>query len=608
VQAWETRVKMGTDMHKDWAEKYSVDMLENYYYGHQWQGESSEWEARKYVINMFFPSINISSPSMLFELPKYTVAPRITRSDDPYSDVVARAKLQEDVLNNRVQETDLGFENAVGLALFDARFRFGVVQVGYNADFVENPNAGKPILRNSDDVASAMTDENGFEIKQPSKLVAKESLFLKWVPAKDFRVSSRQDNRLEACDWCGYSEWHYVDDLQANPNYKNTSSLKASGRMKGGPKEEDLAYDSEKRDLHRGMVKVWFVWDMRAKIKRVWVNGYDKFLQERPYSFLPFAVLNFHPILGQFYPLPPTYNWTPAQNELNDTREMQRIHRKRAVRRYLRTSRIRQEEFDKLRDGEDMVCAEVDGGTTEGVLTPVADAPLDAQVARNIPQSQDDFSRISGISGEAQQVAQSETATQANLIALNSQIRESHDRIKVAKWLGKIGKLLLMSLRENMVLPWWIKIAVDPTSPAAQMEAQEVNKLWMQITSEELGDIDMDIEVDLTSMSPVSREQERTNWLTFLGLVTNPQMGMVLMASPALLRKTAGLFGIHNERDLVELSMALQQAAQAAMMAQSGGAGISGEPESGGAAPGPTPDNDDITGQLKQQLPVEAVQ
>ncbi len=133
-------------------------------------------------------------------------------------------------------------------------------------------------------------------------------------------------------------------------------------------------------------------------------------------------------------------------------------------------------------------------------------------------------------------------------------------------------------------------------------------KLWYQITADQIGDVDQDIRVDLSSMSPVQQAQERKDWIGFLTLLVTPGVGLMLMASPALLRKTAGLFNIHSERDLVQVSQAVQMivmmnAATAGGTASGGGAGQAGE-----AAPGPTPDNDDIVGQLQNQLPVEVTQ
>ena len=195
VGAWNRRATAGSKDHREWSDLYSVNLLENYFYGHQWEGESAVWDQRKYVINLFYPSVKISIPSMLFQIPKFKVTPKVTRSMDAASDVEARAKLQEDTLNTKIQDPDFGFELETGLGVFDAQFRFGIVEVGYTADFIDNPLAGKPILR---DDGNPMLDASDQPVLHPKVNLTAEKAFLKWIPAKDFRVSERNVNRLEA--------------------------------------------------------------------------------------------------------------------------------------------------------------------------------------------------------------------------------------------------------------------------------------------------------------------------------------------------------------------------------------------------------------------------
>lgn len=594
VGKWDERVaRAGKDVTEEWERDFRCKDTEDYYYGKQY-GTLADDDKRRYVINLFYPDVNISMPSMLFDLPKYNVRPRFAKINDPLSDAEARAKLQEETLNTKVQSPDIGYSLQASLAVLDAQFRLGIVQVGYSAAFTDNPTAGKPMLK---DNSEEMADADGKPVPQPSVLISKEDLFLKWIDAKTFRVSVENSNRATACDWLGYYEWHYIEDLKANKKYKNTSGLTSKGALRGDKK--DTANPSE--EIREGMVKVWFIWDLRANTKRVWAQGNERFLLEEPFKFLPLAFLKFNEVLGQFLPYPPTFNWIHPQDQLNEIREMRRIHRGRAVRRYLRDPRLTVEEFAKLCEGDDMASAECPNPAN--ALLPVPDAPLDSAIFRDEATALDDFRRESGISGEQQQVADSETATQANLIALASRVRESAKRMAVAKFLSEIGRLMLMIMRENFSLPIWVKMAVDPASPVAAQEAQEVALLWKQIKAEELGDMDNEITVELTSLSPVAQAEERNDWLTFLTIATNPVIGGMLAQSPSLLRKTAGYFNIHSERDLKEVSRAMAQVAAQAIQAQVlGGKG-------GGTGPGPTPTNGQIASkQLSQQLPVEAVQ
>ncbi len=599
VQADHRQAQRANDTYRDWNTEYECDLLEDYYYGKQWQGEADK---RKYVINLFYPSINISKPSMLFQMPKYKVTPRPTRMDDAASDVEARAKLQEETLNSVVQDPTFGFIGETGLAVLDGQFRFGVVQVGYTADIIDNPDAGKPMLRDG----LPILDDEAVPVPQANVKIQSESAFLKWIPAKQFRVSANSHNKTSACDWVGYYEWHYADDLKANPRYNGAAKkeLKPTGRLKG---EKDTGNPDD--DHKPGMVKVWFKWDIRSKERRIWAEGGEKYLLTEKYKFLPLAGLKFDEVLGQWLPMPLAYNWIHPQNQLNDIREMRRQHRKRALPKFLRRRNafMDEEEFDKLCESEEGGTAIVEGDTATAIL-PVPYPALDPSIFRDEQSTLEDFTRVSGISGESQQVAQSETATQANLIALMGQTRESAKRVVVGEWLSQLGRIILLTLREHMALPFWIKRNVDPASPMAQQEAQEVALLWKQIQAEDLGDIDMDISVDLASMSPVQQAQERTDWMTFLGVVTNPALGIVLSGSPALLRKTAGLFNITSERDLQEVAQALEKAAMMFVAAQAQKAGVESGPQAGIAAPGPTPTNPEIAGQIGQQLPTETVQ
>src|SRR3990167_6176402 len=595
LNAWGKRISSARKEREEWSTEFDCATLENFYYGHQHSEEPAEWDKRKYVINRFFPSIEISKPSMLFSTPKYKVEPRLTRIDDAYSDVEARAKLQEETLNHFVGSPQLGYGIETGLALLDAMFRIGVIQVGYTADFIDNPTAGKPMLN---DRQEAMRGEDGEAVAQPQVSMTGETLFLKWIPGETWLVNENAPNRLEGADWCVYHEWHRIEDIKSNKNYKNTSKLRATGKSKLDASDENEPKEEKER---RGMLKVYFIWDNRAKKRFLFALGQDEFFLEKEFAYLPFPrPLKFNERLGKFWPMPPTYNWMHPQRELNETREIQRIHRRRAIRRYGRRPSVEQEEFDKLTTGEDMVCIVLQNPETD--IAPIPDAPLDPAVARNIAQTDDDFTRVSLISGEAQQVAQSETATQANLIALNSRVRDAAKRMDVAGWLGDLGRVILLCLRENMALPFWIRIAVDPHSPLAMLEAQEAAKLWQQITAEALGPIDNDVTVEMSSLSPAATEQERTEWLTFLNLVLSPQVGAVLAQSPMLLRKTAGLFNIHSERDLSEISKAMMAAAF--MFAKAQAQAAAPKPKGGGAAPGPTPSNGQIGGQLAQQLPI----
>ena len=501
--------------------------------------------------------------------------PRPPRADDPQSDIYERAKLAEDAVQTFIDDRDVGFELQTRLALLDASFRFGVVEVGYTADWIDNPHADKPALDERGDPLL----KDGTPVAQPSRVPRKgsEQLYIKRIPPKTWRVSLSGRNALDENDWVGYSEWHYVEDVVRNPRYKHTDKLRAGGRL-SDVSATDVPEDESKR---ANMVKLWKLWDLRLKMRHVIADGHDRFLMEnKSYDYLPFAALKYFEIPDEWYPLPQVYNWLGPQDELNETREAQRNHRRRFYRRYTyKTGNIDTTELEKLETGGDGVYAQ---SNVDNPLSPVPDAPLDGSVWANLPATKDDFMQISGITGEQRGVSEADTATQANIVDMRSRVRESSQRMIVAQWLGQIARLMWLTLRDKMQLPFWIKLHTDPANPDPA-ELLRVLKGWQQIRADQLAEVDLDVSIDVGSMSPVTEDQQRLAWNQVLALLTNPALLMVLMQSETLLKKTLGYYGIRSQREIAEI----QKVGQAVlMMAASAGAG---GPGATATASGPTP-------------------
>jgi hypothetical protein len=330
-------------------------------------------------------------------------------------------------------------------------------------------------------------------------------------------------------------------------------------------------------------------------------EGLDKFLVEgESWSFLPLSPLKYHELPNEWYPLPPVYNWISPQDEINETREQQRVHRA-GSRDATRTRRgtIDETELNKLETGGDGVYAEV---VEPDAIAAVPDAPLDGSVWTQLAATKEDFNFISGGSSESRGVPQADTATQANIIEGHSQLRESSGRTLVAEWLAAIARLLLLTLREKMQLPFWVKANNDPFAGDARATAQTVGA-WSQVRAEQLGDLDVDVTVDVASLSPVSLDMERAAWNQVLALLTNPGLLALLMEpnpqSPdepsPLLRKTLGFYNIKSDSEVKEIwrvgtaALAKLQMAMAMGAAAGGKGGPQGLPATPAQAPTGTP-------------------
>ena len=83
-------------------------------------------------------------PSLLFDEPVFRVKPRPSKIDFDPDVAQEKAQLQEDAVNHLAQKGITNFGDEVELAILDAFFRFGILETGFTADYIQNPDAGLP--------------------------------------------------------------------------------------------------------------------------------------------------------------------------------------------------------------------------------------------------------------------------------------------------------------------------------------------------------------------------------------------------------------------------------------------------------------------------------
>jgi len=182
--------------------------------------------------------------------------------------------------------------------------------------------------------------------------------------------------------------------------------------------------------------------------------------------------------------------------------------------------------------------------------------------------SKDDFNTISGTSAEQRGQSDRTTATQSQIKEKRSVIRESRDKEIVANWLKAIGKEILLVAKENLTLPFWIKVTQD--SPGLFAENEFTESKFKLIQSEDFGDEDFEVNIKVSSLSPVDQVEEKNKLVEFLSLITQfPQVSM----SPLLVQEVADRTGFRNERAIAEVvkMSQLMQTLQVVQLAQQTG-------------------------------------
>lgn len=597
---WSDRIPAAHKYYDVWAELFKCATLEKYYEGFQW-GSQVNLNYNPYVINKVFETIQIKLAQFCPTFPEFKVSAKPGNSDWDLESAAFSSQLKEDVLNTIIQNPKTQFVSELEMAYKDSFFRFGMLQVGYAAEWILNPNRNKPLL--GKDVDTNNTGKAAYKIKeQPEELPTEERVFIKHIPAKNFRVGGIDNKYLNRCGWVGYSEYIYKEDLLALKILNRTKVETAQGYTQ--EKDRDTFEEGVPDEKYRHeAVKLWFIWDLRTRMHLLILDSPCVTVYQKPFKRLP--LFDYRPdrrlSTEGFYPVPQVFHWLSPQNEINETREMLRAHRRRFVRKFqIIQDQVDDEEIEKFETGPDGALVKV---KRENAITPILNAPLGPELAEAIQTSGDDLNRISGTSDESRGVADRTTATQANIINQRSGIRENKERDRISAWVSGVGEEVLLICRERFSAGVWAKL----TSPEGETflgEIKEHPELYKYVTTEDLNDgYDYKIVVDVSSLSVASQQEEKQKFMEFLSILTQfPQIAF----SPYLVREAAYRVGYRNEKAIQELqkmALLMEIGRQQQLQAQAA-------PPSNGTAPqqiqqqATPPAGEQIRNQLQNQLGV----
>lgn len=563
ASAWMNKIRHANKYFHDWSQKFKCNEMEEYYYGFQWKDGSTAVKYDRYTINYVFSTIEIKKPSLLFQEVLFRIKPKPAAGDKDFEGAARRASVKEDVVNTIISDPEQEFDEEFEMIVVDAFFRFGIMEVGYSANWAENPNAGLPIL-DSDSNALVDSQDPDDVLKEPEKIPQNEKVYFKRIKPWRFRVGGVDGHNFKRTNWVGYYDFWRIQDIKANKAFKNIDDLDLNGlSSEGFPGDyEEDGHTSEQSEMFRNaeMVKVWTVYDLRAKRKIMILDSQCITLLEKDYDFFPLVELKFSNKLRGWYPLPPVFNWKSPQDEINEAREQQRLHRRRSKRSYLyREGAFSDDgELDKLENGPDMTFAKVQGDVNTAMI-PLQDAPLDSAIFGDLNVSKDDLNIISGTSSEQRGQADRTTATQANLIDQRSQLRETRSRVQVAKVLKAIARLVIFTVQKNFTGSFWTRLKTNRTDEEFLAELQESKEEWAEFTSKDIGETD-DFSVDITldSISPIENDQQKKSFIDFLTILT--QFPMVSF-DPVLVREAAYRCNYRNEKAIKRMAQMAQLAA-----------------------------------------------
>lgn len=562
VNYWEKRINSANASYKKWADRFKVEMLYQYYEGFQWFFEVDE-NNRPYVINMIYSTIETKLPNIIFDNPQFSLRARPVGIKFDEDSANSQAQVKEDILNYICARSEFGLSDKHELAVLDAFIGFGVIETGQSRERHLNPYITE------------------------GKVDPLDQVYTKRIPFDQFRVSALANWDLSEGRWKGYFEYVPWDRLEKfsdkllwkNKVYDDGDEVATVDTISG---KIMVASDVSSEISPPSTCKIWHLWDLDNQKFILYApddarSVEDSLLCYESYEYDPISTIRMGKRRRGWYPYPPVWNWISPQDELNDTRQAQRLHRKRFTRKYMAMAGAfdNQEEQDKFLYGPDGTIVTV---TRMDGIKAIEDAPLDPVDSQSLGLTYDDFNRISGTPDEQRGIPVSgnrTTATQSNIMNQRSMIRESKDTLRVGDFLCSIGRNILKSARK-VNRAFWIKSKLNNEGFLGAIQ-KETTK-WTRIAPSALKDSDLDVDLSITSISPINQQQDKQAFMEFLAVITQYE---VLSLSPALIREAAYRVGYKNAAVLDEFQkfaslaaigrqIQLQNAAQVQVPGQGG--------------------------------------
>lgn len=584
VEKWFSRIEGAERYFSDWEKRFKCKRLNDYI-----EGRSVGTNCR-YSLNLIYSSIRIKRPALLFTRPEFKVIPKPWKQEWQPEMAYRIARLKEDTLNTFIQDSALKFSQEIDMAILDSWSYFGMIEVGYGANWILNPNAGLPVLKSDYEEAGNSDKDLGKTLQEPDEIPEKEYVYFKRIPAHRFRVGGSDSHDLARCSWVGYYEFVRAEDIISNKKFLDNVDPKKDW---AGGRSDDYYFDPDKeeRDLEAqgDYVKIWKIWDLRKKEFNIFNSSPQKWIYNEEFDRLPLFGLRFDMRRAGWYPIPVIYNWINPQDEVNESREQMRQHRKRARQMWqAQKDSIDPDEKDKFINSPDGTIIET---KIENAIKEIPNAPLDASIVSTYQIGTVEFDKISGTSNNQRGVSDRVTATEANTIESRTRIREDSDRVVVAEWLCDIAKETLNIIIERFSNEFFIKRTSDENDKEVGEEVKLLEETYEIVSADQMDDgADFDVDVSVNSMSPVTNEVEEKNFLKFMAVLQNYP---ILALHPAVIREAAYKCGYRNEKVIGHLSEMARLAmiakineGQAQLNAQNAYAQNLEQGNQGGMAPG----------------------
>lgn len=497
--------------------------------------------------------------------------------------MVQKYKVSEALLNNIVEQPLFGIHGTMNRLIRSGDMSYGVVKACYVPTFSTPPKKkrGKQEIPINEDGTLDFSDYemskvDGSPITDDSdNLISRkdtptwEDWCLDWVSAHRIIMDPDCGNDDTQARWIVEEEERPVADVKADPLFKHTRDLKATGeldwmwegvgRSGGFTMSDQNGIEKEKIET----VRLFHFWDCVQDRYMVLADGHGKFLRDeaapRGVCEHPYAMYRPHERIGDgtdFYQRPICADLLPIAIQYNMAmRDLVRaMQAKRKV--FVRDGAIDGTNIDTFQSDEDMALVKLNEkvtatGSISDSLVPYTPPPIPESIYANLARLDNDFWETAGMPPEAAGAPKSDTATQVREMGKYSGTRIETDRRTLGESLRVAFKKLWDSIEANMTRERAIQI-VGPDG-----------EVFTGLVDPEMIKGDFDVTIDVEDMSPKDSAVEGAQMLQLIAALGNSPF---MVADKPLAKEICGKFGIKNERFIDALVGQAQMQVQMAMM------------------------------------------
>lgn len=570
AQDWLQRIDRAKKVKHEWKIRFQVELAYEMYEGNQrppWIPQS-EWV----TINLLHPAMEAELATLYSGEPYFFVnVKRAYANDEPtLRNLEKIGKTRQAAINYLAKEDAL--KPKARAAIKDAFFQYGVLKIHYETDELENPTAGEPLL---DEEGFPQLGEDGAAIIEPDVYVDRERYRITRLHPDDFLVDPDAGPLDEDVAWKAQRIRTPVEDVRKNKRYNSARSRVQATEVQEDEKDRQARQLGGTASLPKpepdpDVAVLWEVWDRKAETWFVISEGLqDAFLQDpepvpKGTDGDPFVALRFTPRDSSWYPFPPMATRLDSQREYCDARSKLATHRKRFNRKYEVASQYLEDESEltKLEMGEDGTIIRKTQPGIE-VVTPIRDAPVDSNVITEIAFLRKDFDDLSTGANQRGSGTGIDSATEAGVIEMRTQLREGDRKQLVAEFVADVGRKLDQLLRAYLTEELAISVAGPEGGEPWKVIGPSIYRDAEKIRAE------FDYQIDLGTLTPIIPEVERAQTLALLQTLSGP--GLVLMQDEGVANDILKSFNLENRpiaKGIVRIARAM--AAQGQLPQQGG--------------------------------------